>query len=181
MMRMDKRPTERGSKVAADACRAACRAGRAPRILFVCLGNICRSPAAQAITESIAAERGVAVECDSAGFYGGHSGDLPDPRMRRAAFERGYRLEHRARVIRAIDLDYFDIVVGMDDHNIDDLHNLADTEDRDRKILRMTDFAVSHPNYDSVPDPYYEGAAGFQLVLNLLEDACGELVEAVRI
>ncbi len=180
MIRRETRPTGRGMDIVKEACRVAREEGRAPRILFVCLGNICRSPAAQGITECIAADRGVAVECDSAGFYGGHAGDLPDPRMRRAAYERGYRLEHRSRVIRATDLDYFDIVVGMDDRNIDDLHGLADTEERDSKIVRMTDFAASHPTYDSVPDPYYEGAAGFQLVLNLLEDACGELVGLIE-
>jgi len=179
VIRRETRPTGRGIDIVKEACRVAREEGRAPRILFVCLGNICRSPAAQGITERIAAERGVVVECDSAGFYGGHSGDFPDPRMRRAAFERGYRLEHRSRVIRTTDLDYFDIVVGMDDHNIDDLHDLADTEERDRRIVRMTDFAVAHPAYDSVPDPYYEGAAGFQLVLNLLEDACAEMLSLI--
>ena len=169
------RPTARARDIVAQACRAAAAENRAPRVLFVCLGNICRSPAAHGITESLAASRGVAVECDSAGFYGGHAGDLPDRRMREAAFARGYRLEHRARRIRPYDLDDFDIVIGMDDNNISDLNRLADTCERERKIVRMTDFAARHPEYDSVPDPYYEGAAGFQLVLDLLEDACGEL------
>lgn len=154
--------------------------GRKPKILFVCLGNICRSPAAQGIAEKIAAERGVDIECDSAGFYGGHAGQLPDRRMREAAFGRGYRLEHRARRIRLSDLDDFDIVIGMDDSNMDDLHRLADTDERDGKIIRMTDFAAGHNEYDCVPDPYYEGAAGFQLVLNLLEDACGVLVNEIE-
>lgn len=150
------------------------------RILFVCLGNICRSPAAQGVTEAIAAREGVNIECDSAGFYGGHAGDLPDPRMRNAAYQRGYRLNHHSRVIRLGDLDYFDLVIGMDDRNIDDLHSLADTDERDNKIIRMTDLAVNHPTYDSVPDPYYEGAAGFQLVLDLLEDACSNLVNLLK-
>lgn len=174
------RPTVRARDIVAQACRAASAGNRAPRVLFVCLGNICRSPAAHGITESLAGSRGVAVECDSAGFYGGHAGDLPDRRMREAAFARGYRLEHRARRIRPYDLDDFDIVIGMDDNNISDLNRLADTCERERKIMRMTDFAARHPEYDSVPDPYYEGAAGFQLVLDLLEDACGELVTAIE-
>lgn len=173
----DDRPTAHARELVAEARRKASAEARLPRVLFVCLGNICRSPAAQGITEKLAAEAGVGIECDSAGFYGGHAGDLPDRRMREAAFGRGYRLDHRARRIRSYDLDDFDIVVGMDDNNIDDLHRLADTEERDRKIVRMTDFATAHPEYDSVPDPYYEGAAGFQLVLNLLEDACGELIK----
>lgn len=174
------RPTETAREVVKTAVERANAEGRKPRILFVCLGNICRSPAAQGITEKMASERGIAVECDSAGFYGGHAGDLPDSRMREAAFGRGYRLEHRARKIKSYDLDDFDIVIGMDDYNISDLHRLADTEDRDRRIVRMTDFAVNHPEYDTVPDPYYEGAAGFQLVLNLLEDACGALLDEIE-
>lgn len=176
----EERPTETALSVVAEAVERAMAEGRKPKILFVCLGNICRSPAAQGIAEKIAEERGVGIECDSAGFYGGHAGQLPDRRMREAAFGRGYRLEHRARRIRLSDLDDFDIVIGMDDNNMDDLHRLADTDERDSKIIRMTDFAAGHNEYDCVPDPYYEGAAGFQLVLNLLEDACGVLVDEIE-
>ena len=176
----EERPTETALSVVAEAVERAMAEGRKPKILFVCLGNICRSPAAQGIAEKIAGERGVSIECDSAGFYGGHAGQLPDRRMREAAFGRGYRLEHRARRIRLSDLDDFDIVIGMDDSNMDDLHRLADTDERDSKIIRMTDFATGHHEYDCVPDPYYEGAAGFQLVLNLLEDACGVLVNEIK-
>lgn len=176
----EERPTETALSVVAEAVERAMAEGRKPKILFVCLGNICRSPAAQGIAEKIAEERGVGIECDSAGFYGGHAGQLPDRRMREAAFGRGYRLEHRARRIRLSDLDDFDIVIGMDDSNMDDLHRLADTDERDSKIIRMTDFATGHNEYDCVPDPYYEGAAGFQLVLNLLEDACGVLVNEIE-
>lgn len=176
----EERPTETALSVVAEAVERAMTEGRKPKILFVCLGNICRSPAAQGIAEKIAEERGVSIECDSAGFYGGHAGQLPDRRMREAAFGRGYRLEHRARRIRLSDLDDFDIVIGMDDSNMDDLHRLADTDERDSKIIRMTDFAAGHNEYDCVPDPYYEGAAGFQLVLNLLEDACGVLVDEIE-
>lgn len=170
------RPTLHAHNVVCEAIERAKLENRVPRILFVCLGNICRSPAAQGITEQMAEECGVAVECDSAGFYGGHAGDLPDRRMREAALARRYRLDHRARKIRSYDLDEFDIVIGMDDNNIADLHALADTEARDKRIVRMTDFAVGHPEYESVPDPYYEGVAGFHLVLDLLEDACGTLL-----
>lgn len=179
-MREISRPSERAKEVVDNAMSAAAAGGRAPRIMFVCLGNICRSPAAQGITESMAAKRSIAVECDSAGFYGGHAGDLPDRRMREAAWQRGYKLDHRARKIRSFDLDDFDIVVGMDDMNMDDLEGLADTEERAAKLVRMTDFAVSHPTYDSVPDPYYEGAAGFQLVLDLLEDASSTLLDMMH-
>lgn len=164
-----------------DAVKIACSltSKRKPRILFVCLGNICRSPAAQGIMEKMAADRGVEVECDSAGFYGGHAGELPDMRMRSAALQRGYHLDHRSRKIRSYDLDYFDIVIGMDDNNISDLHRLASTLEQDVKIVRMTDFVTRHPNADCVPDPYYEGAEGFYLVMNLLEDACESLLDLI--
>ena len=105
---------------------------------------------------------------------------MPARRMREAAASRGYRLDHRSRVIRPYDLDDFDIVAGMDDSNMDGLRRLADTVERDNRIVRMTGFAVRHPQYDSVPDPYYEGAAGFHLVLDLLEDACGTLLDEIE-
>lgn len=179
-MKVKPRPSESAMRIVRDAVAAAAAGERAPRILFVCLGNICRSPAAQGITESMASDRGLAVVCDSAGFYGGHAGDLPDPRMREAAWQRGYRLTHRARKIHSFDLDDFDIVIGMDDQNMDNLDYLAGNDSRAAKLVRMTDFAANHPGYDSVPDPYYEGAAGFQLVLNLLEDACKTLLDLIE-
>lgn len=184
MNKRDNAYNPRPSRLAVNAVeKAVCSAvseGRNPRVLFVCLGNICRSPAAQAITEKMARDKGIGVECDSAGFYGGHAGELPDPRMRQAAFQRGYRLEHRSRKIHGYDLDEFDLVIGMDDNNLRDLHNLALTDTQAEKIVRMTDFACAHPQYDAVPDPYYEGAAGFQLVLDLLEDACSELLDLLN-
>lgn len=152
---------------------------RPVRILFVCLGNICRSPAAEGIMRHITKDRPASLrpELDSAGFYGGHAGDLPDRRMRHAAFARGLRLEHHSRVIRPSDFDYFDLILGMDDQNIDNLHEAAPTLDAEKKIARMSDFAVHYPEADSVPDPYWEGAAGFEIVLNLLEDGCDELAK----
>ena len=152
---------------------------RPVRILFVCLGNICRSPAAEGIMRHITKDLPASVrpELDSAGFYGGHAGDLPDRRMRHAAFARGLRLEHHSRVIRPSDFDYFDLILGMDDQNIDNLHEAAPTLDAEKKIARMSDFAVHYPEADSVPDPYWEGAAGFEIVLNLLEDGCDELAK----
>ena len=162
-----------------EACARAAAEGRAPRLLFVCLGNICRSPAAHGIAEAMAAERGVAVECDSAGFYGGHAGDLPDRRMREAAFQRGYRLDHRSRKIRGFDLDDFDIVLGMDDSNMDDLNGLASTQQQADRIVRLVDFAAAHPGADAIPDPYYGGTDGFRLVLDLLEDACSVLLDEI--
>ena len=89
------------------------------RILFVCLGNICRSPAAEAVFRRLVDEAGLSdhIEIDSAGTYGGHAGELPDPRMRIAASRRGYELTHRARPIREEDFDRFDRILVMDDSN----------------------------------------------------------------
>lgn len=162
-----------------EARRRAEAEGRPLRILFVCLGNICRSPAAEGVMRRMADARDDVpeLELDSCGFYGGHAGDLPDRRMREAAWQRGYRLDHHSRKIRATDFDRFDLIFGMDDSNIRNLHDAAPTLDDERKILRMADLAVNHPEADSVPDPYWEGAEGFYLVLDLLEDACGHLLD----
>lgn len=155
--------------------------GKPVRILFVCLGNICRSPAAEGIFRYITEEKGTAAHfhLDSAGLYGGHAGELPDKRMRIHAARRGYNLTHRSRPAREWDFDEFDIIIGMDDANISGLRSLAPTEDDRKKIVRMTDFCRLHPYYDAVPDPYYEGAAGFELVLDLLEDASMALYDAI--
>lgn len=152
------------------------------RILFVCLGNICRSPAAQGVMQQMIDDAGLtdAYELDSASTYAGHAGELPDKRMRVHAARRGYTLTHRSRPVREGDFDEFDIIVAMDDSNYENLRRMAPTAEDEKKIVRMTDYCRMHPYYDYVPDPYYEGASGFELVLDLLEDACGGLLEATR-
>ena len=116
------------------------------RILFVCMGNICRSPAAEGILRSKAEKAGLAehYEIDSAGTYSGHSGDLPDPRMREAAQRRGYRLTHRARPVLDEDFSRFDMLIAMDERNYDALDRLAFTLEDKAKIYRMTDFSSRH-------------------------------------
>ena len=133
-------------------------------ILFVCLGNICRSPAADGIMHHIVEERGLSgrIGIDSAGTYAGHTGELPDARMRRAAARRGYDLGHRARQIREEDFDRFDMIVVMDDMNYENVHRLAPSRRAAEKIFRMREFFRRHPRWDHVPDPYYEGAEGFE-------------------
>lgn len=144
------------------------------RILFVCLGNICRSPAAEGVMRALVDKHGASdhFEIDSAGTYSGHAGDLPDSRMRAAASHRGYNLTHRARPIRVEDFDRFDRIIVMDDYNYESVHRLAPDRAAAMKIDRMTDFCRSHPDAHYVPDPYYEGREGFEIVLDLLEDAC---------
>lgn len=146
------------------------------RVLFVCLGNICRSPAAQGIFESVVAARGASdrFEADSAGIYSGHQGQLPDRRMRSAAAERGYDLVHRARPVSSMDFLDFDLVIAMDDQNYEDLMHLAPSVDATHKIKRMASYLTTH-SISYIPDPYYMGRDGFELVLDLLEEACTNL------
>ena len=146
-------------------------------ILFVCLGNICRSPAAQAVMQRLVDERGLTDRfyIDSAGIGAWHIGDLPDKRMRVHARARGYELTHRARQVRATDFDDFDLIVGMDATNVEDLRYKAATIEQQDK----GDYIRQFPHYDHVPDPYYEGSEGFELVLDLLEDACDNLLDRI--
>lgn len=152
------------------------------RILFVCLGNICRSPAADGIMHDMVEKQGVADRfmIDSAGTYGGHRGELPDARMRSAASRRGYALTHRSRQVSEEDFDRFDMIVAMDDRNYETLNRLAPSREAARKIYRMAEFCRRHPDRTYVPDPYYEGHEGFELVLDMLEDGCEGIMEYLR-
>ena len=115
---------------------------------------------------------------DSAGTYSGHRGDLPDRRMRRAASARGYELTHRARPVSMSDFFDFDLIIAMDDSNFTDLMHLAPSVETSRKLKIMADYFTGH-SFDYVPDPYYMGQDGFELVLDLLEDACKNLFETL--
>ena len=150
-------------------------------VLFVCLGNICRSPAAQGIMQAMVDARGLTDRfcIDSAGIGGWHIGDLPDKRMRVHARPRGYELTHRARRVQASDFEDFDLIVGMDAANVDDLCQMAMTLEQQSKVVMMGDYIRRYPHYDHVPDPYYEGSEGFELVLDLLEDACDCLLNRI--
>jgi Protein-tyrosine-phosphatase len=148
------------------------------KILFVCMGNICRSPAAEGIMKAKLKEKGLENKyyIDSAGIYGYHEGELPDPRMRKHAEPRGYILTSRSRPVKYDDFFDFDLIVGMDDSNISDLKRKAPDELSRQKIRRMTNFCRNFSD-DHVPDPYYGGASGFEKVLDLLEDACEGIIE----
>lgn len=153
------------------------------KILFVCLGNICRSPAAEGVMRAIVESKGAEkrIELDSAGLYGGHAGELPDTRMRVHAIQRGYSLVHHSRPVRRSDFRDFDLIVAMDHSNYDRLRAMAPTVEEERKVVRMIDFVKGFPGCDCVPDPYYEGAEGFELVLDLLEDGCVNLFDTLSV
>lgn len=150
------------------------------KIIFVCLGNICRSPAAQGVFQSIVDRDGrtVEFEVDSAGTYSGHQGQLPDRRMREAASRRGYLLTHRARPVAMMDFLEADVIVAMDDANYEDLMHLAPSVEDSRKVVKMAHYLTTH-SISYIPDPYYMGAEGFELVLDLLEEACRNLYDSI--
>lgn len=151
------------------------------RILFICLGNICRSPMAQTIMQHIVDEAGEQqeFEIDSAGLISYHEGEEADLRMRVHATRHGYRITHRSRPVRATDFLHFDLIIGMDDANIDRLRELSPDLETDAKIHRMTDFCRQKVA-DHVPDPYYGGAQGFENVIEILEDACRGLYDSLN-
>ncbi len=149
------------------------------KILFVCLGNICRSAAAEAVMKKLIEERGLSAdfEIDSAGILSVHQGEKADPRMRQHAARRGYDVTSVSRPVKTADFERFDLIVGMDDTNIDDLSDKALTASDKSKIHKMTEYSPDC-GYTYIPDPYYGGAAGFELVLDLLEDTCKGLLES---
>lgn len=117
---------------------------------------------------------------DSAGTYGGHSGERSDARMRRAAAARGIDITHRARQVREEDFERFDMIIAMDDNNYEALFRLAPDREAQQRIYRFREFLRHNPNWSYIPDPYYEGHEGFELVLDLLEDGCSTLLEKLR-
>ncbi|MEM6883836.1 MAG: low molecular weight protein-tyrosine-phosphatase [Verrucomicrobiota bacterium] len=148
-------------------------------VLFVCMGNICRSPAGEGVFRSMVEDVGLEnrILIDSAGTIGYHSGEPADARMRQSAQKRGYALTSRARQITAADLDEYNLILTMDEENFHNVLALAENDSQRERIKSFCDFCVDHDNR-SVPDPYYGGADGFETVLDLLEDGCrGVLAE----
>jgi protein-tyrosine phosphatase len=151
------------------------------RILFVCLGNICRSPSAEAVLRTIAAREApeLHIEVDSAGTAGYHIGDPPDARSQAAALRRGYDMSPlRARIVEPVDFERFDLILAMDENNFQVLRQRAPEAHRERVRLFL-DFAPES-GMGEVPDPYYGGPAGFEQVLDLVEDAARGLIAHLR-
>jgi protein-tyrosine phosphatase len=151
------------------------------RLLFVCLGNICRSPAADGVMRDVVEKAGLSarIEIDSAGTEGWHSGKLPDQRMRQAASTRGITLDHRARQFKAVDLERFDLILAMDRDNERNIRALDRENRHAAKIRLFCDFCTDHSERE-VPDPYYGGPEGFEHVLDLIEDGCEGLLREVK-
>lgn len=147
-------------------------------VLFVCMGNICRSPTAEGIFRKLVSGAGRDSEflVDSAGTIGYHTGEKADRRMRAAATGRGYELNSLARRIVPADFDRFDWIVTMDEDNFRDVSGM-DPRSRAR-VVRMCDYCEVH-DVAEVPDPYYGGEDGFQTVIDILEDACGNFLRQV--
>ncbi len=152
------------------------------RVLFVCLGNICRSPTAEAVFRDLVRRHaaGLSIEVDSAGTHGYHTGSAPDERAVAAARRRGIDMSKlRARVIEAADFEHFDLVLAMDESNYARLRALAPKERADRVRLFL-DYAPQLNRRD-VPDPYYGGPTGFEDVLDLVEEAARGLLATLGV
>lgn len=151
------------------------------RILLVCMGNICRSPTAEGVLRQFITRNKLdtEIEVDSAGTHGYHVGEAPDSRTQRAASARGYDLsQQRARKVAYQDLDYFDLILAMDKSNLDNLKRMAMPEQQ-KKLGLFMDYARNFDDQE-VPDPYYGLGYGFDLVLDMVEDASQGLVEDIR-
>ena len=146
-------------------------------ILFVCMGNICRSPSAEAVFRQKA--QSLSLIIDSAGIVGSHAREKPDHRAQKAGVARGYSFDNiKARKVTAQDFENFDMILAMDNHNVKDLLKVAPAGLED-KIQLFLDYAENFEDQE-VPDPYYGGAKGFQYVLDLVEDASDGLIKQLK-
>ena len=150
------------------------------RLLFVCSGNICRSPLAEALFRDFARAEGLgdAFTLDSAGTHDFHEGDMADPRTRRVAARHGVTVDSIARPVRTSDFRDFDLILAMDRGHLRELRGRAPKGERD-KIRLMRDFDEPGSGAD-VPDPYYGGEEGFENVFRMLSTCCRNLLNAVR-
>jgi len=151
-------------------------------VLFVCIGNICRSPTAEGIFQSMVDKAGLSdkIKIDSAGSHGYHVGEPPHATTRSAAAKRGYNLQSRARQYTEDDFEKFDYIIGMDESNEHHLNALA-PEGHTTKIISFIDLCPSYKDrFNDVPDPYYGGPDGFDLVLDVVEEGCEHLLNMIK-
>jgi len=153
-----------------------------PRVCFVCLGNICRSPTAEAVFRKLVEDEKLedSFVVDSAGTGSYHVGEAADPRSRSAAKARGYVIRHRARQFQCSDFDAFDLVCVMDKDNLESLRRLAPNAEAKAKVKLLRTFDPTAPKGAEVPDPYYGGDRGFDEVIDICERACAGLLDHLR-
>jgi protein-tyrosine phosphatase len=152
------------------------------RVLFVCMGNICRSPTAEGIMRALVAEAGLGarITIDSAGTGAWHVGHPPDPRSVAAAAQRGIPVGGAARQVRRADFDDFDLLVALDGANARDLRRMAPDARAAAKVRLLREFDPHGDGDLDVPDPYYGGSDGFGRVLDLVDAACRGLLDELR-
>ena len=150
------------------------------RVLFVCLGNICRSPAAEGVFYHLLRKEQLEqdIYCDSAGTSAYHVGQRADARMREVAEKRGYKLLSMARQVEPDDFEEFDYIIAMDRSNYDDLMELCPAKQFQNRIHQFISFTSSQE--PGVPDPYYLEQEGFSYVLDLIEEGCAAIIEKVK-
>lgn len=152
-----------------------------PSILFVCLGNICRSPAAEGVLRHMvhkaALEESISIE--SCGLGDWHIGHLPDERMREASRSRGIVLTSRAQKFQHAFFERFDLILAADNQILHDLYRHAHSPEHKAKIHLITHFSSSYHD-EEIPDPYYQGEAGFEQVLDMIEDSCFGILEHIK-
>lgn len=153
------------------------------KILFVCMGNICRSPAAEGIMKKLILQDGLNEKLivDSAGTIGYHEGELPDKQMSELAKERGYILDSRSRKFDPLlDFEEYDYIVTMDNNNYADITRLDTRQLYNNKIFKMVDF-INDTNVSEVPDPYYGSDDEFEYVIDLLENGSQNLLNKIKV
>lgn len=148
------------------------------RILFLCMGNICRSPAAHCVFQHMVDEAGLTdtFEIESAGTIGFHSGNPPDPRMQQVMRARGTPIIGRSSQLDSFDIEHYDLILAMDKDNFEGALALARGDAQRAKVKLFCDYCTEH-SATEVPDPYYGGERGFQNVMDLIEDGCRGLLK----
>lgn len=152
------------------------------KLLFVCLGNICRSPAAEGVMKTIVEKNNQSenYEIDSAGIGNWHVGQLPDSRMRKCGEKRGYYFNSRARQFTPHDFLYFDIILVMDNDNYQLVTKQAQSKEEKEKVKMLAQYLARFNGVNAIPDPYYGDEKDFNYALDLIEDACENLFQMLQ-